>query len=546
MAEAFDLIAFFQETGDLKRLIASKTARGPQQRFLMKRYGLSVSESALFMSILAKQLEGENNSIPHLANEHDLMERYHTMVRDYFILVKKRLLRPSGFRHRAASLTCTVHPDIFTALMKGKLEEESFDPADPFAALEQFSALWKQLEDREDGDAEQFEAEFRALISRMDPGNRLAELIRPFSFPEQAMLMAAAVDQIESQRSGVDLHEFANAIFPSLRRRAAFLRDVAQGPLPVLAEGLIVLQEVGDNPFSRSPDFTLGPKARMQIFGTRSAKRRGKFDLPPFFAHRRWQDKGPDLFFDGRLDAELDTISRVLSRSADGRRLFERRLRERGMPTGFTAIFYGAPGTGKTAAVHRIAHVTKRDILQVEMSAIRDKWVGNSEKNTRAIFTEYRAAAEAMPTPPILLLNEADALISRRLEARHSVDTMHNTMQNILLEELEKFDGILFATTNLTSMLDDAFSRRFLYKLHFPSPTPEIRARIWRSKLPELSEKEAHLLAAHPLSGGEIENVARRYIVDTIFRGKPDIERLEAICREEASLKKGEKRRVGF
>jgi len=546
MAEVFDLIAFFEETGNLKRLFTAKKPRGPQQRFLMKRYNITVSQSALFMAVLSRQLEGEESSIPRLANENDLTEHYHGMVRDYFSLLKKQLLRQSGYPHRAVRLTCTVHPDIFAALMKGELEEEPFDPADPFAALDRFSTIWEQLADRENRDIERFESECRSLIAQMGPDNRLAELIRSFSFPEQVMILVAAVAQIESRRTGVDLHEFTNTIFTSLRRRAAFLRDVTQDVLPVLAEGLIILQEQDDNPFSRSPDFTLSPKARDQIFGARKIGQKKRIAVPPFLSHRRWRDKGPELFFDSRLEAELDTVTRALSRSGEGRRLFEKRLKERGLPTGFTALFYGAPGTGKTAAVHELARRVKRDILQVEMAAIRDKWVGESEKRTRAIFTEYRAAAEAMKVMPILLLNEADALLSHRLEARHSVDQMHNTMQNIILEELENFDGILFATTNLTGMLDDAFSRRFLYKLKFPEPTPEVRARIWRSKLPELTEEEARTLAAHPLTGGEIENVARRYIVDTLFSGKPDLDRLEALCAEEASLKKGTVRKVGF
>ncbi|HNT28190.1 MAG TPA: hypothetical protein PKH10_08430, partial [bacterium] len=97
-----------------------------------------------------------------------------------------------------------------------------------------------------------------------------------------------------------------------------------------------------------------------------------------------------------------------------------------------------------------------------------------------------------------------------------------------------------------TGMLDDAFSRRFLYKLEFPRPAPAIRALIWRSKLPELSEEEADALSAFDLSGGEIENVTRRYIVDTLFSGKPDLERLEVLCEQESSLKKGTGRKVGF
>ncbi len=546
MPNAFDPITAIQETTVGKRLFIGRATPGPQQRLLMQHFEVSSFGAAIFMFVFAAQMEDRQESLTDIAERYGITGTpYRTLLNEYFTLVKKKMIVPIPYRKNASPLCCAVEPFLMKMLVQGDLGMEPFDPADPFSLLQAISDLWEQREQNEIT-PRYFSDEAQIVFKKMNAGNPLRELTAPFPFAEQIMFAVAAIDHITAHRNGVDVREFAGTFFGVLKERAAFLRDVTQGKIEIIKDGLIILNDRGDDPFSRAPEFTLSPKARMQLFGAKKNGRKEKLNIPGIFSLRPWRDKGPELFFDGSLAAELGTVARALSRSGDGRRLFSQRLKERGMPTGFTALFHGAPGTGKTASVHELARMVKRDILQVEMAVIRDKWVGESEKRTRAIFTEYRTLAGAMPACPILLLNEADALLTRRMDARTSVETMHNTMQNILLEELEKFEGILVATTNLTSMLDDAFSRRFLYKLEFPKPTPAIRARIWRSKLTELTETEALALAEHPLSGGEIENVARRYIVDTLFSGKPDPERLEALCTEETSLKKGEKKKMGF
>jgi len=97
---------------------------------------------------------------------------------------------------------------------------------------------------------------------------------------------------------------------------------------------------------------------------------------------------------------------------------------------------------------------------------------------------------------------------------------MENAMQNIILQELETLEGILIATTNLTQNLDTAFERRFLYKIKFEKPTEEARAHIWHSMIPDLSEHDIHALASkYDFSGGQIENIARHYAINTILHG---------------------------
>jgi SpoVK/Ycf46/Vps4 family AAA+-type ATPase len=225
------------------------------------------------------------------------------------------------------------------------------------------------------------------------------------------------------------------------------------------------------------------------------------------------------------------------------------RLKDKGHRQGFACLFYGAPGTGKTESVLQLARKTGRDIMQVNISQVKSMWVGESEKNIKAIFDRYRAVAKNSKRVPILLFNEADAVIGIRKEnAERSVDKMENSIQNIILQEMESLDGIMVATTNLVQNLDDAFERRFLYKVKFDKPELTQRAKIWQSMMPDLSEKTAeHLAAAYDFSGGQIENITRKCDIESILYGNDYVtdEKIEQYCREEKIIKKGSTR-IGF
>ena len=197
-------------------------------------------------------------------------------------------------------------------------------------------------------------------------------------------------------------------------------------------------------------------------------------------------------------------------------------LVNQGFRKGFACLFHGAPGTGKTETVLQLARATGRNLMQVNISDIKSMWVGESEKNIKAIFTRYRRLVDESEVAPILLFNEADAIIGKRLEnVQRSVDKMENSMQNIILEEIEKLDGILIATTNLTCNMDPAFERRFLYKIEFEKPTVEIKSAIWQTMLAGLSNEDAAILASkYDFSGGQIENIARKSVVSKIITGE--------------------------
>ena len=141
-----------------------------------------------------------------------------------------------------------------------------------------------------------------------------------------------------------------------------------------------------------------------------------------------------------------------------------------GAPTGTTILLYGPPGTGKTLSAQLLASRLKRPLLTVDASRVLGMWVGQSEKSVRQIFDEYKEITEGLKVAPVLLFNEADQLLGARGKGDNAVDKMHNNMQNLFLEGLERFEGILVATTNRRDLLDQAISRRFTYKWELPAP----------------------------------------------------------------------------
>ena len=219
------------------------------------------------------------------------------------------------------------------------------------------------------------------------------------------------------------------------------------------------------------------------------------------------------------------------------------------MRRGFACIFYGAPGTGKTESVRQLARNTGRDLMFVDVPSLRDKYVGGSEKNVKAIFERYRNYCRQYELAPILLFNEADAILCKRKEgAENGVDKMENAMQNIILQEMEFLDGIMIATTNLMGNLDTAFERRFLYKIEFQKPTSNESQNIWLSMLPELSEQNAYDLARqYSFSGGQIENIARKQVINAVLTGedKVNMEFIREACKTEL-FKKHSASRIGF
>jgi len=177
-------------------------------------------------------------------------------------------------------------------------------------------------------------------------------------------------------------------------------------------------------------------------------------------------------------------------------------------------IFYGPPGTGKTMTSYSLAKSLKRQVLAFDCSKILSMYVGESEKNVRKIFDTFKDLSTKTKTEPILLLNEADQFLGARSSGPGGgAEQMHNQMQNIFLEQIEQFEGILIATTNLLENIDVAFSRRFNYKIEFKRPNKAQRVKLWQKMLPQNAPYEegfdVERLSQYDLSGGQINLIVK-------------------------------------
>lgn len=319
-------------------------------------------------------------------------------------------------------------------------------------------------------------------------------------------------------------------------------RELRDRDSELFENGLI--ENVNEDGMARGDAFKLTEGAKNDLFPELRLNRVGQSEnglmKASSFARK-------ELIYNAQERKQIDDLSSILSEQRFND--VQRRLRDAGMRPGFCCLFYGAPGTGKTETVNQIARMTGRDIMRVDVDKIKSCWVGESEKNIKKLFDRYRSICDGSKLAPILLFNEADAVLGVRMEgASRAVDKMENSIQNIILQEMETLNGIMIATTNLTTNLDPAFERRFLYKVRFEKPSVDARAKIWRTMLHGLSEGDAHELAERfDLSGGEIENIARKHSVSAILYGKDEIDMQDLIdaCRCER-IATANRPKVGF
>ena len=226
-------------------------------------------------------------------------------------------------------------------------------------------------------------------------------------------------------------------------------------------------------------------------------------------------------------------------------------LKKHNLKVAVSGILYGGPGTGKTELAKQIARTTRRNLIAVDASKTVGSYIGESERNYRDLFRNFRYIEAVSSRAPIMFIDEADGILGKRIPgAGNSRDRFVNTIQNIILEELNDFEGILLATTNFASNLDDAMDRRFLVKIEFHAPDENTRMRIWKSKLPQVADSDLEVVAREfSFTGGHIDNVATRAIIEAIMDGSDRVT-LDSLIKyskdETAFSNKDNRRKIGF
>ncbi len=217
-----------------------------------------------------------------------------------------------------------------------------------------------------------------------------------------------------------------------------------------------------------------------------------------------------------------------------------------------TVLFEGLPGTGKTMTAEAIAHALGQPIMMVNYAELVSKWVGDTEKNIVTIF------AEAQNEQAVLLFDEADAMFHTRVDVSSATDQSFNREVNVLLQEVERFEGVLILTTNRYFGLDSALERRIRMRVHFPMPDAQAREEIWRKHVPPSAPLAddvdfTELARRFEFSGGHIRNAVLKAAVAAAQRAHSDGGRitmadfLRAAEAEAASARHvASGRRIGF
>jgi len=307
-------------------------------------------------------------------------------------------------------------------------------------------------------------------------------------------------------------------------------RSLLEDGSNLISEGIIDYEEML-NPFGGiSRSFYIVDEVLQSIIHPQKSKRVTKLKLNALIEEQ-------DIFELVESDTSLDDVVlhkntrdtlQNLMRQVDKEvisRLVKWGIKDKKSGIDARIIFYGSAGTGKTMTAYSLAKSLKRQVLAFDCSKILSMYVGESEKNVRKIFDTFYELSEKTKTEPILLLNEADQFLGARSSGVTSgADQMHNQMQNIFLEQIENFRGMLIATTNLLENIDKAFSRRFNYKIEFKKPNEEQRLELWKKMLPldapyedNFSYKE---LAKYALTGGQINLIIKNTAYKVAVREK--------------------------
>lgn len=200
-----------------------------------------------------------------------------------------------------------------------------------------------------------------------------------------------------------------------------------------------------------------------------------------------------ELVYPEKEAADVAEWKQLLTSDAPDRRVADAALRP--IEKRYTFLVDGPSGSGKTALVYNLAKTSSRTLIRVKLESLRGKYVGESERLVAQLFQDIRSFQRSSPSVPIILLDECDGLLGDRVKASNYSHNVETNIITIVLQELDRFRGILFCTTNHAEFMDNAFYRRMTFQLTLPAPDAVTRFKILKRYFPELSDAARKLLA---------------------------------------------------
>jgi hypothetical protein len=503
-----------------------------QSLFFALIYGLTISSCSINMCDLAEYLR---TNILRLTSDHFKNLEYLCEKG----LVRKELGRQE--RKELSHISFFINREIQDAIMDECLpQKKGITSKDTLTFLARFHELVEEKDNlRQEYD--EFMNELNQLVELFSD-NKFIKKIEFFNFDDYERL--AFYQLFHETLAGdpeVDIDDFYKIIYCDQKRKFMMNRNFIHKNSNRLFSNNFIEHEAG---FFRNSQYLVLTEHAMEYF----LKDENLFQADQLDKRKDLLDHTKiaktSLFFNQENQDEIDFL--IQSLSQDSFKAIQNRLKENKLRKGINILFYGSPGTGKTELAFQLARMHKRPIMQVDISKLMSMWFGESQKLLKNMFSRYKRLVENSSNTPILLFNEADGYLSKRLSNISStVDQTSNALQNIILEEMEKHEGIIIATTNLTANLDNAMERRFLFKINFQQPNIQTKYQIWEDKLPDLESSILLELAnSYDLSGGQIENVVRKYLMQKVL-GLNTINSslMHSFCQEENF---SQKIKIGF
>jgi len=504
--------------------VTAKLGISPLQALIFSQFLERSNENNIQISEIAKSLKCSIVKIIKYMNECEALE-------------KKKLIRCSRGEH---GTSYRISREVRESLQKKN--DIIFEKTDNLSISKLFSVLKRIFNERRD-DELNYETMKIELLDIINQNKHLIFCQKILSYnlrKRDLILLLLFCNLYGNNRDDNIMKHDINFLYDNDYESSEIEYELGQGGHILISNKLVDYANNGG--FGNTDVWKLSDKAKNELLSELNHKRSFKKDLILFDSI-----KPKKMFYNMKQSEEVQKLISLLQNEKFCE--IQSRLDNKGMRKGFACLFTGGPGTGKTETVYQIARETKRNIMMIDISETKSCWFGESEKKVKEIFDIYKTAVENSQITPILLFNEADAIIGKRNEnTNRSIDQTENRMQNIILQEMENLSGILIATTNLVQNMDKAFERRFLYKINFEKPGMESRKGIWNAMMPELSESDSTELAKKfDVSGGQIENITRKIEVDTILNpGNISMDLLTLYCKNEINNSFNDSKVLGF
>jgi hypothetical protein len=468
-------------------------------------------------------MEHFGGSISSLKNINDALQGL--ISKGYVIANTKNRLSKTLIKQ-----TFQADEKVYEALLTNDTNILKSKPAENF--IELLKLIQEHIDRRCEG---YFDAEtlIRLVEKEISSAKKCTQLewINKFNLniSEKVLFFCAAINYYMNE-SQIDLEYYIKQIEDNFRKQKAIRDKIFNKTSSLITNDLVIKEDDG---FVFDEFIGLTQKSIKALF-EKEKKREKKQSFTTGTIINPEEIIDEQLFYNDTEWKQINTIEKVLSQ--DKHQLVVKQLEENGLGKGIVILFNGFSGTGKTATAKRLAKTSNRSMFCVDVEKVVDKWMGDSEKNVKKIFDEYYAFSKECELTPILFFNE-DSIFSKRVTVSQSTDRSHNSMQNILLEQMENFKGIAIVTSNNADKLDAAFERRFLYKVEFEKPTKTTQLLLLQNNFPHLpGEIIQSAIDNYSFTGGQIYNIRKKYIMQCLLE-EGDLPTLFlSLCQEEIKV----------